>query len=133
MYFTFSYFNADQLKRVVSKNYDHYLNQFDKHYILKIRLNIILEKWTFESLSHVRLFATPWTTAARLLCSWDSSGKNTGVGSHSLLQWIFPAQESNLYLLYLLHCRRLQVASFTVWVNREDPIILETNWHSLKL
>ena len=26
----------------------------------------------------------------RLLCPWDSPGKNTGVGSHSLLQGIFP-------------------------------------------
>ena len=25
-------------------------------------------------------FATPWTVAARLLCPWDSPGKNTGVG-----------------------------------------------------
>ena len=30
--------------------------------------------------SHVRLFATPWTVPARLLCPWDSPGKNTGVG-----------------------------------------------------
>ena len=27
---------------------------------------------------------------SRLLCPWNSSGKNTGVGSHSLLQGIFP-------------------------------------------
>ena len=27
---------------------------------------------------------------ARLLCPWTSPGKNTGVGSHSLLQGIFP-------------------------------------------
>ena len=29
---------------------------------------------------------------ARLLCPWDSPGKNTGVGSLSLLQGIFPTQ-----------------------------------------
>ena len=28
----------------------------------------------------------------RLLCSWNSPGKNTGVGSHSLLQGIFLTQ-----------------------------------------
>ena len=39
---------------------------------------------------------------SRLLCPWDSPGKNTGVGSHSLLQGIFPTQELNLGLL---HCR----------------------------
>ena len=29
---------------------------------------------------------------------WDSPGKNTGVGSHSLLQRIFPTQGSSLHL-----------------------------------
>ena len=33
---------------------------------------------------------------------WDSPGQNTGVGSHSLLQGIFPTQESNQGLP---HCR----------------------------
>ena len=37
-----------------------------------------------------KLFATPWIAALRLLCLWDSPGKNTGVGSYSLLQGIFP-------------------------------------------
>ena len=27
------------------------------------------------------------------LCPWDSPGKNTGVGSHALLQGIFPGIE----------------------------------------
>ena len=40
---------------------------------------------------------------ARLLCPCSSLGKNTRMGSHSLLQGIFPAQGSNLSLL---HCRR---------------------------
>ena len=31
----------------------------------------------------------PVTVAPRLLCSWDSPGKNTGVGCHALLQGIF--------------------------------------------
>ena len=30
----------------------------------------------------------------RLLCPWNYPGKNTGVGNHSLLQEIFPTQES---------------------------------------
>ena len=54
------------------------------------------------SLSPVQLFVTPWTVApTRLLCPWNSSGKNTGVGCHSLLQGIFPIQGSNLGLLGL--------------------------------
>ena len=48
-----------------------------------------------KSLSPVRLFATPWTVAPRLLCPRDSPGKNTGVGCRALLQGIFPAQGSN--------------------------------------
>ena len=31
----------------------------------------------------------------RLLCPWDSPGKDTGVGSQALLQGIFPTQGSN--------------------------------------
>ena len=38
----------------------------------------------------MRLFATPWTVATRLLCPWNSPGKNTGVGCHSLLQGDLP-------------------------------------------
>ena len=33
--------------------------------------------------------------SARLLCLWNSPGKNTGVASHSLLQRTFPTQGSN--------------------------------------
>ena len=39
---------------------------------------------------------------ARPLSSWDSPGKNTGVGCHALLQGIFPTLGSNPVLL---HCR----------------------------
>ena len=55
-------------------------------------------------LSHfscVWLFETLWTT--RLLCPCDSSGKNTGVGCHDLLQGTFPTQGLNLCTLGLLH------------------------------
>ena len=45
---------------------------------------------------------TPWTAgfSTSLLCPWDSPGKNTGVGSHFLLQEIFPTQGSNPIFLY---------------------------------
>ena len=39
----------------------------------------------------------------RLLCPWDSPGKNTGVGCHFLLQGIFLTQGSNSRVLRLLH------------------------------
>ena len=35
-----------------------------------------------QSLSHVRLLATPQTVPARLLCPWNSPGKDPGVGCH---------------------------------------------------
>ena len=37
---------------------------------------------------------------ARLLCPWDSPGKNTGVGCHFLLQGIFPSEGSNPRVLH---------------------------------
>ena len=40
---------------------------------------------------------------ARLLCLWDSPGKNTGVGCHALLQGIFQTQGLNPRFLHLLH------------------------------
>ena len=49
-----------------------------------------------------RVCPPPSTTlgTSRLLCPWNSPGKNTGVGSHSLLQGIFPAQGLNPGLLH---------------------------------
>ena len=44
-------------------------------------------------------FVTPWTVAPRILCQWDSPGKNTRGGCHFLLQGNFPTQGSNLGLL----------------------------------
>ena len=41
---------------------------------------------------------------SRLLCSWNSLGKNTGVGCHCLLQGIFLTQGSNLRLP---NCRQI--------------------------
>ena len=54
-------------------------------------------KW--KSLSCVQLFATHG-----LHNPWNSPGQNTGVGSLSLLQGIFPTQGLNPGLL---HCRRI--------------------------
>ena len=38
------------------------------------------------------------------LCPWNSAGQNPGVGSHSLLQGLFPTQGSNPGLL---HCTQI--------------------------
>ena len=45
----------------------------------------------------------PYGQAVRLLCPWNSPGKNTGMGCHSLLQEISLIQGLNR----LLHCRRI--------------------------
>ena len=38
---------------------------------------------------------------ARLFCTWNYPGKNTGVDCHFLLQGIFPTQGSSLHLLHV--------------------------------
>ena len=56
-----------------------------------------------QSLSRVRLSATPWTTAYEVLHPWNFPGKNTGVGYHFLLWGIFPTQGSKPGLP---HCKQ---------------------------
>ena len=43
-----------------------------------------------QMLSHVLLFATPWTVPTRILCPWGSPLKNTGVGCHFPPPWDLP-------------------------------------------
>ena len=69
-----------------------------------------------KSLSHVRLFATPWTVACtRLLCPWDFPGKNTGVDCHFLLHRIFLTQGSNCGLRDWTQVFSLTGRHFTLW------------------
>ena len=46
-----------------------------------------------------------------MVCPWNSPGKNTGMGCHSLFQGIFPTQGQNLGLL---QCSQF----FTIWATR---------------
>ena len=76
------------------------------------------------SLSDLQLFVTPWTVAHQAFCPWDLPGKNTDLGCHFLLQWIFPIQglkrhcclhwqggslplthQGSPYILYKSHCK----------------------------
>ena len=59
-----------------------------------------LGKWKRKSLSHAWLFTTPCT----IYSLWNSSSQNTRVGSHSLLQGIFPNQG---WKPGLPHCRQI--------------------------
>ena len=64
-----------------------------------------------QSLSHTRLFGTPWTIATGLLHPWDSPGKNIGRGCHFLLQgsfrlrdWTHVSCTSCTGRCFLYHC-----------------------------
>ena len=59
---------------------------------------------------------------ARLLCTCDYPGKNTGVCCHALLQGTFPIQGSNPCLLCLLHC---QVRSLLLMPTRKPKQIVQ--------
>ena len=52
----------------------------------------------------VRCFVIQGLYPTGLFCPWNSPGKNTGVGSHSLLQGIFLISRSNSSIL---HCRQI--------------------------
>ena len=57
----------------------------------------------------------------RLLCPWDSTGKNTGVGCHELLQGIFLTQGLNPGLP---HCRWI----FYHLSHQGNPFIIREMW-----
>ena len=63
---------------------------------------------------------------ARLLCSWNFPGKNTGVACHFLLQGIFPTQGSNTLLLHLLYW---QVDFLPLRHLGSQHLIFYTRWH----
>ena len=72
-----------------------------------------------ERVSHSVMphFVTQGLQPARLLCPWNSPGKNTGVGNHSLFQGIVLTLGSNLGLL---HCRQiLYHLSHQRWINNK--------------
>jgi len=84
----------------------------------------------------------PWTVARQDYCilPWDFPGKNTRVGSHSLLQEIFPTQGLNPDLLHCrqsLYCLSHQKGTLTqIWLwtqgkvipRRQEKIKTEGHW-----
>ena len=94
----------------------------------------VTSTYGWKSLSHVQLFATPWTIQFPSLGDLPNPGieprspalqtdslpagpqgkpKNTGVGSLSLLQRIFLSQESNRCFL---HCRQILTLTGTQYI-----------------
>ena len=85
---------------------------------------------------------TPWTVACQGLCPRNSSGKNTGMGSHSLFQEIFltlqPTQHLNLFSVhrmllpssvFLTHISSL-FHRLLLWLNlQEEPGASTDVWH----
>ena len=107
-----NYFDTVTTKSHKNKNFHffHYLNLTWNHFWQREKFNLCSTKdserllRSAQLLSHVQLFATPWTVAPPgFSVHGDCPGKNTGVGSHSLRQGIFPNQGSNSGLL---HCRQ---------------------------
>ena len=72
-----------------------------------------------ENHCHVQLFCDPMDySLPASSCPWNSAGRSTGVGSHSLLQGIFLTQGLNPGLP---HCRRyLRLASY-YWGLKAPP------------
>ena len=62
---------------------------------------------------------------ARLLCPWDSPGKNPGVGCHRLLQGIFLIQGLNPGLL---HCRQILYH----WATGEAPLVILSSYFKIR-
>ena len=100
------------------------------HSLLQVKLTLLNWRWILYPLSHL---GSPCLTIYIFECRsvvsdslwphglyspWDSPGQNTGVGSHSLLQGIFPTQGLNLGLL---HSRWILYQ----WSQQRSPRILE--------
>ena len=68
-----------------------------------------------QSLSRVRLWNPADCSPPGSSVHGDSPGKNTGVGSHSLCQGIFPTQGSNLV-------SHTAGRFFTIWATREASL-----------
>ena len=62
-------------------------------YVNKVKMKVLVGQLCPTLQPHV-------LEPARLLCPWNSPGKNTGVGYHALLQGIFPIQGLNPGLLH---------------------------------
>ena len=90
------------------------------------------QQCSVQSLSHVYSFQPHWLQHARLLRTWNSPGKNTGVSSHSFLQGVFLTQGSNPGLL---HCKQIlyclsQQGSSVLSLSLYIYICILTQWHN---
>ena len=96
--------------------YVYYIHSYNS--ICYIYCMYIYNVW--KSLSLIRLFAIPWAVTCQAPLSMELSRWNTGVGTHSLLQGIFPTQGSNPGLP---HCRQILYCLSYQAVYRHQPCI----------
>ena len=89
-FFTFSW-HMEQLE-----NYYHYNPHHRKAYC-EVKVKVLVTQ-------SCPTLCDPMDCSPPFHCPWDFPGKNTGVGSHSLLQSIFLTQGLNVGLL---HCRQI--------------------------
>ena len=81
---------------------------------------VLVPKWCLT-------LANPWTVACQAIWNfsmknpWNFPGSNAGKGYHSLLQGIFPTQESNLGFLY---CKQILYRLSYQW----SPVQTESQW-----
>ena len=78
---------------------------FLQGYMMLKETHNYMDRWAKVKVSMAQLcliFVTPWAITYQVFCPGNSPGKNTGMGSHSLLQGIFLTQGLNPGLL---HCR----------------------------
>ena len=70
--------------------------------------------------------------APRVLWSWNSPGKNIGVGCHFLLQGIFLTQGSNLHLPCLLHWQAVSLPVSHLGKPQWSPVVHSNNVSTIR-
>ena len=114
---SYSFFKIWQVQRQVWEN------KPNSKRVLQERVEVVkwgsirVSRWCACVLSCLVVSDALWPYGlqpAKLLCSWNSPGKNTGVGNHSLLQGIFPTQDWTQF-----SC--IAGRFFTIWATREAP------------
>ena len=114
----------------VTNNIDYRMysvSRYFKRHIQCINMFLLLLSTISAAILVIKSCLTLWPhelKLTRLFCPWDFLGRNTGVGSHFLLQGIFPTRGSNLRLLHWQ-------MDFYFWATNRALFLLQTT-NSLK-
>ena len=91
------------LKLITFKTWEHLSMFFLALYIEHTSMNRSSPRVCTQLLSHVPLFAAPWTVTYQAPLAMGFLRQEHWSGCHFLFQGIFPTQGLNPHLLYLLH------------------------------